>query len=259
MRAGLRSAALALAFAFAPAASVPASPEQDYATAMAHYEAGRYAEAEAAFRALVREHGEHPVALLGLGNAAYRTGSWVEAVHAYEWGLRLDPGNDALEANLAQARAHLIADVFATEESAGARQARLVLARVPGRLTLLAGLALWTLGWLVAAARLRGRMEGWTWLAVALILLATPAFAHAGWQRHRVTARVEGVLVPAKVDIRSGPGSAYQVLFTLHAGAVVTALEERTGWRRVRLPNGAEGWMPDASLALIGDAGAFER
>lgn len=248
----MRGAALVTLLLFAAVATARADAPSQYAAAAALYEEQRYPEAEAAFRALLEDEGPHPVVLLGLGNSAYRQGEWVDAIYAYEWGLRLRPGDPALAENLALARSHVIADTF-DAGSEPAQRARAWLARVPGRITLLAALAAWTLGWVILALRQRGRLEGWTWLAVALVLTALPAFGHAAWQRQRLASKSEGVLRAAEVLVRSGPGEDYQTLYTLHAGTVLEVREQRAGWRRVALPNGAEGWVKGEELAVFGD------
>lgn len=44
------------------------------------------------------------------------------------------------------------------------------------------------------------------------------------------------------VSLRSGPGSKYDELRQLAPDTVVTVIEERGRWRRVRLEDGSEGW-----------------
>ena len=251
MRRLLLPAALLLVVAV-PAPASRADAASDYAAAAALYEQKQFAPARDAFRALLEQAGPHPDALLGFGNSAYRLGDHVGAVYAYEWGLRIAPGDEALKENLELARFHLVSDVFPSAQSETAVRAQETLARIPGRLTLVIALALWTLGFLVLAARQRGRLEGWAWLGVALILLALPGFAHAGWQRQRLAGKTEGILQSTEVPVRSGPGPEYQQLFELHAGTVVRVLGERGTWRRVALPNAAEGWVEADDLAVFG-------
>ena len=244
--------ALLLLLLLAPASEARADAASRYAEASSLYEAKDFAAAKGAFAALLQEDGPHPDVLLGFGNSAYRLGDYVGATYAYEWGLRLAPGDPSLRQNLTVARTHLVSDVFPSAQSETALRAQEALARIPGRLTLLAALVLWTLGFLLLAARQRGFLEGWTWLGVALLLLSLPGFGHAAWQRQRLAGRTEGILQSTEVAVRSGPGPEYQQLFELHAGTVVRVLDERSGWRRVALPNAAEGWVEADDLAVFG-------
>lgn len=246
-----RIALLLLLLAVMP--MVASADEARFAEALGLYENQQFEEASEAFKAMIRDDGPHPATLLGLGNSAYRRADWISAVYAYEWGRRLDPADAAIAENLQRARSHLVADVFPSSESDAAVKARAWLARVPGRMTLLAGIIAWSLGFLLLAARLRGRLEGWTWLGIALILLSLPAFAHAAWQRERLGGRPEGILQATEISVRSGPGPEYQELFELHAGTLVEILETRPGWRRVVLPSATEGWVEARDVAVFGD------
>ena len=51
------------------------------------------------------------------------------------------------------------------------------------------------------------------------------------------------VVKPASLNVRSGPGTKYSVLFSVRGGDRLTALEESEGWLRVRTTAGQEGWV----------------
>jgi hypothetical protein len=232
---------------------LPADLEARLQEAVAAYEAERPAEAEQLFRRLVEDGAAHPAVLVGLGNSAYRLGRWVEAVYAYEWAALLDPGAPDVAENLRLARAHLVADTLPTDESPAARALREQLRRVPARLTLLVFALAWTAGWSVLALRQAGRLAGWTWAGVALLVLAVPLAAHVAFRLHETRGPPRGVLQDVSTEVRSGPGEDYASLFTLHAGTLVEAREQRAGWRRIAIPQGPEGWAPSSAIAIIGD------
>jgi len=246
---------VALAAVATCAVADPTIDDMRYQSAVAAYEAHDFAKAEAELRALVAEGGEgvHPDVLMALGNSAYRMGRFVEATYAYEWGRRLAPADDDIRANLEMARARLVADVPASQASAQARWLRDRLERVPARASLLAFAIVWTLGWLVIAARQRGRLPGATWIGLALLLTAIPLLLHGAWQVRRRAKIVDGLVQVTEMTVRSGPGDDYATLFALHAGAVVECRAERSGWRRVAFAGGTEGWVPATDVAVIGD------
>lgn len=235
-----------------PAPASAGSPAERHAAGVAAYEQGLFADASAAFLALVRDGHADPTILLGLGNAAYRRGRFIEAVYAYEWALLLAPADDDVAANLELARAHLVADQIPTDESAAAAKFREILRRIPSLWTAAAFVALWVFGWLVLAVRQRGRLVGLAWIGVAAILLSIPPAAHVAFRARDARGTLRGVLQAAQVEVRSGPGERYATLFTLHAGTVVEAEEERTGWRRIAIPHGPGGWVPSKDLAIFG-------
>jgi tetratricopeptide (TPR) repeat protein len=83
---------------------LPARPEAStYLEASAGLEqAGRYAEAAAAYRAATLRWPENGVAWLGLGNTRYAEGDLVRAERAFRRAVRVDPGAGVAWNNLAQ-------------------------------------------------------------------------------------------------------------------------------------------------------------
>jgi len=61
-----------------------------------------------------------------------------------------------------------------------------------------------------------------------------------------------GVVVEDGVA-RLGPGYAYDAAFQqpLHKAAEFAWIESRDGWVRSRLPDGAEGWLPEADCLRV--------
>ena len=226
--------------------------DERYRAGVAAYEAGRHEEAAQIFRTLVVEGHVHPGLLLALGDADYRLGHMVEAVWAYEWAAALAPGDQDVRENLRLTREHLITDRVGTEASPAFEQVRRALRAVPGRFTLGAALLLWTLGWLLLALRLAGRLDGWTWLGVALLLVALPLASHAAWQASAWWGPPRGIVQELQIEVRSGPGPEYAALFTLHLGTVIEQVEQRAAWARIQVPNGPTGWIPTADIALLG-------
>jgi tetratricopeptide (TPR) repeat protein len=51
------------------------------------------------------------------------------------------------------------------------------------------------------------------------------------------------VILPEKVNIRSGPKDSFTTVFTLHSGTEVRIREVQDGWTFISLPNGMNGWM----------------
>ena len=70
------------------------------------------------------------------------------------------------------------------------------------------------------------------------------------WRSH-LDSRPEAVVIETKVDVYSAPDSAATQVFTLHEGTKVSMLDHLTGWTRVRLPDGRQGWMPTETMEQI--------
>jgi hypothetical protein len=82
-------------------------------------------------------------------------------------------------------------------------------------------------------------------LALLLLLLqtfhATPACAKA--------PLVEVIVTDPFLEMHSGPGRGYPVVYVVGRDDTVTVLYSRTEWYKVRAPRGQEGWVRRADLA----------
>lgn len=61
----------------------------------------------------------------------------------------------------------------------------------------------------------------------------------------------DAVVLDAVVDVREGPGEHLPVAFELQGGSHVRVLDQRSGWLRVRLPGGLEGWAKVEAIARL--------
>lgn len=61
----------------------------------------------------------------------------------------------------------------------------------------------------------------------------------------------DAVALDSVVELREGPGTHLPVAVRVQGGSHVRVLDERSGWVRVRLPAGLEGWAPRESIARL--------
>lgn len=66
----------------------------------------------------------------------------------------------------------------------------------------------------------------------------------------------QAIALPAKLELRDGPGAHRKVVFTVQGGSRLSLVERGSGWGRVRLPGGLEGWAP---LSGLGEPAAPPR
>lgn len=112
-------------------------------------------------------------------------------------------------------------------------------------------------GWLALAlwllrGRLGRRAPGGVVNAVIGVLVAVwivVGMLH-GYAVRSEDAAPQAVAVPAKLEVREGPGSHRKVLFIVQGGSRVRVVDRGAGWLRVRLQGGLEGWAPQADLRL---------
>ncbi len=131
-----------------------------------------------------------------------------------------------------------------------------------GALSLLfgwSGVALWLARRrLVDDTRLRGTL-GVLALA-AMIAFGVGSTAH-GWALWS-SAGEEVIVLPRLAEVREGPGRHRAVAFELQGGSSARLLESSSGWTKIRVEGGLEGWVEEGTLGHLvteGAAGSAEK
>ena len=81
-------------------------------------------------------------------------------------------------------------------------------------------------------------------LALVLLLQVLP-----GGLAHAAEQLLELVVSEPYLEMRSGPGRGYPVVYVVGRDEMVTVLYSRTDWYKVRAPRGQEGWARREELA----------
>jgi tetratricopeptide (TPR) repeat protein len=114
-------------------------------------------------------------------------------------------------------------------------------------------------GWLallvwLLRGRLGGRAPGGVVGSVIGVLVAIYLVV-GGLHGYAVRAESEApqaIALPAKLEVREGPGTHRKALFVVQGGSRVRIVDRGSGWLRIRLPDGLEGWAPQVSLGELG-------
>ena len=114
-------------------------------------------------------------------------------------------------------------------------------------------------GWLallvwLLRGRLGGRAPGGVVGSVIGVLVAIYLVV-GGLHGYAVRAESEApqaIALPAKLEVREGPGNHRKALFVVQGGSRVRIVDRGSGWLRIRLPDGLEGWASQASLGELG-------
>jgi hypothetical protein len=219
------------------------------------YEAGRFADAVAAYTQAERGGIRNGQLYYNLGNAYFKNGELGQAIANYRRAEMLTPRDPLVRANLEYVLARR------EDKPMQARTLPLVagVLRVYGALSLnewlMAGILLYTLAcslWILHTRRRgHGRSTAWLWSwRTSLAVLALCAVV-IGFKANDVRRVKHGVVTVSKVDVTSGPGRSYTPEFSLHEGAEVRIEERRPDWLRVSVGEKLRGWVPAASLVQI--------
>ena len=208
--------------------------------------------AEQLFARIVEGGVRNPDLYTNLGNAALQAERLGSAVLAYRRALALDPDQPRALQNLQHARA-LLPDWVPRPESAGLLDTFFFWHRTLLRTTRNGAAAVsFALAALLVAASIRlgqsalrnaAILPGLAWVALLASVLLDPVEG----RRH------EAVIVGEETAARSADSPLAPATFPdpLPGGVEVTILEERPPWARVRLANGRDAWVTEASVARV--------
>lgn len=89
-----------------------------------------------------------------------------------------------------------------------------------------------------------------------LILAAEPAGTPTGQtEALRLLASARGFVSASRVNLRSGPGTTYNIVMTIDEGTELTVYSYRDGWFEVDLPAGASAWVYNRWVRVEAAAG----
>lgn len=212
-----------------------------------------YRQAIAEYEQLIAAGVQNATLHYNLGNAYFRVHDLGRAILAYRRGVRLDPGNRQLQANLRYARSQRVDQIEApTQRSVWSHVFfwQDVLS-VPTQWTL--ALLGYSLAWGGALAQRYRRHPGWRWGIVASALCCGMLATSAWLLTVQHTATQAGVIIADEVAVRKGNGESYtlQLPQPLHPGTEFLVLEVRGSWLAIQLDNGISGWIRHDSAALL--------
>ena len=217
----------------------------DFDSANQLYDAGKFAEAKAAFEELV-EHGEWKANLFhNLGNTHYRLADPGAAILAYERALTLDPAHPEARANLNLIRGKTGATAWPTTWRDAVFPGRwiaayLIVAAVAG------WLAVAMVWWIVSTAP--GEKAG-RWFALVMAVLVAGYAGAAVWYFEE--ARSAAIVVAKTAEVRLAPAETAGAAGALPAGSAVRVLSVRGDWTYCALPEQRRGWISSKAIERV--------
>jgi hypothetical protein len=213
----------------------------------------------------LRQRGADNADLEGnLGNAYLLAGDLARAILAYRRGLRLNPGDPVLRANLAYARGQVLYPEPGNFGRPRAEQRLPWLPRLAPGISIVCAVALYALAWL-ALTRWWMIRRSWSlaWGATALALsglfAAEPAM-EAG-SRRQESAHPLLVVASDGVYLRKGNGLSYprRCDQPLNRGVEARLLFQRGDWLQIELAGGEVGWVPSTKVLFDAAPSSMER
>jgi tetratricopeptide (TPR) repeat protein len=250
--------AIALASMVVPSAwaAGAANPDSLFTRGCDAYESGDFDSALGFFEAAGRSGVEDAALFYNLGNTHFRLGSLGMAVADYRRALMLEPRDEDVKANLEFVRT--MVGTRDTLDALGVQHA----ADIPLMwlspeeihvifyvLYYLAALAFLGLLFMKGGGR---RLS--LYVLVVIVCLAVLSFSISAHAVSRFRNSDGAVVTGEEVELRSGPGNAFERIATLRDGVEVTLKSRSAMWVEVELPGGEVGWLRDTEIQRISPA-----
>jgi len=243
--------------AVAPSAGPVLAQPLDAATSFLEgndaYEAGRFADAAAAYRRCYEGGAKGADVLYNLGNAYAKQEQLGPALAAYTAARRSAPRDDDLLFNAERVAAQRAEQTPALPKGWLSSVALAFVDRhTLNELLVLALLALIATTVMATTALLRPRVSLRHALALASCAVVLVLAAASAWARYSQDyLHPHAFVAVASATMRSGPGEHFDVTGSLSDGAEVEQVGENGVWVDVRLTTGKRAWMRRSDLARL--------
>lgn len=237
---------MALAVSADPSQQDPAQLSKDFTAANELALKGETKSAIALYETVLSGGVSNEDLYLNLGNAYAESGRQIDAILAYERGLRLAPGDDDLRANLEFLRARLGKENTASASDGGAvvlaDAIEPFIADLPLDFFAYAAIALC---FAFFAALLMKKRFAAIGAAVFLVLSLLVVAGHA------VLARDPRAVVLEASEVKEGPHERFKASGRVPAGVRVRVIEEEPAFVKILRADGTSGWIAKKAIARV--------
>lgn len=225
---------------------------QLYLGANALYEAGQYDSAKLQYAQIINSGHESFTLYYNMGNASYKTGDIPTAIFYYEKALKLNPNDGDALFNLQLAESQIIDKIDVMDIPF----ANKMWEKFSGSLSL----QVWSYLFLIMcflnaiffAIFLFSTWSFWrrTGFFISLFFTFTSllTFFAAQSAYMRLIKDSHAIVFSPTLEVKAEPRQSSANLFVIHEGTKVRLLENTGDWKRIVLPDGNEGWVPEGDI-----------
>lgn len=219
------------------------------------YREGNFAEAVAAYEAIIAQGKESAELYYNLGNAYFKQNNLGRSILFYNRALLLTPSDEDVRHNLMYARTKTKDNIQQLPEFFFVRWIKSIRDWMSSD-----GWAMWSLlSFVVAVAallvyllirRVAWRKAGFYLMSLSvLIFIITTLFASSS--RKILVERDGAVVMSSAVSVKSSPDKNATELFVLHEGTELNVSGEDGTWREVQIADGRTGWIEQMHIEEI--------
>jgi tetratricopeptide (TPR) repeat protein len=239
----------------APHTSFGQSPQSAFEQANKYYIEKNYEKAVSLLESLVKSGQVSAEVYYNLGNAYYKTGNYPVAILNYERAKKLKPSDPDIDFNLRLANLNTIDKIEPAPQVFYVKWWNDFVNQSTVESHAKTGLLLIWIAFFISIIYVfvnSTPVKRITFFA-AFILLCCGTFSLYLSQKQLSDIRdnKSAIIIPTSVYIKGSPDENSINLFMLHSGTKVTVIDELKNWKRIRIANGNEGWIPTGSIEII--------
>ena len=247
---------LVLCFAFAVNTNAKSQfPDSTFEHANKFYIEKNYDEAIKIYESLIRSGNNPAQVYFNLGNAYYKNGNNATAILNYERAKRLNPTDEDIDFNLRLANLGTIDKIEPAPQvfyvkwwNDFVNSASIEDHSRKGLLFIWIAFILACLYILINYSLIK-RIAFFGTFILLFTGLFTLYLSHK--QFNELNERKAALIISSGVYIKSSPDEKSINLFMLHSGTRVEVIDELQAWKRIRIANGNEGWLPSNAIENI--------
>lgn len=246
---------LANSFIIISKVSYSKSPESKFELANKFFLERNFEKAISLYEELVKSGNKSAEVYYNLGNAYYKTGNYAAAILNYERAKKLKPSDEDINFNLRLANLNTIDKIEAAPQVFYVKWWNDFVNSTSLESHSLKALFFFWFAFVVVSiyVLVNKRLVKKITLIAALIIFLLGAFSlyFSYKQFSELNNNKAAIIFSQGVYIKSSPDENSINLFMLHSGTKVEVIDELQDWKRIRIANGNEGWLPASSIELI--------
>ena len=202
------------------------------------------------------ETGQHSAALYhNLGSSYYRLNQVAESIYYFEKGLVLAPNDPDLNNNILFAKnmtVDAIEELPQTQVKQFQNQILAALSMTQWSWLILVLIWLFALFFIAYLWMQSSKVKKRLFVSALLFgLMGGLSFVIASQKNTLLESQQYGIVFSERMDVNNEPNTRSEIQFTLHEGTKVQILEVFENWQKIRIANGAEGWVSGADIKIL--------
>lgn len=190
-----------------------------------------------------------------MGNVYFKMERIPEAILYYERALVLSPSDEDISNNLDMAREMTVDRIEKVPEFIFKTWIRDFNYMLPSDAWAWLSLAFLVFAAFSACMYFLGRTSGlrksFFFTGAVMLLFAVVSFGFSYSQYRHYSERDAAVVMSSASSVKGSPDDSGKSLMILHGGTKVRIMEELSGWSRIELEDGRQGWIRNADVERV--------